>query len=100
MSQKISKLDTQNYNCLDFGILQSSLKEEDFEEMSELEKSQEEFKTSGSIPKKVAMKDIQSFGLRRAYFDIFKPSNPSTSGIWRLEKADDGSEWIVRSDGE
>ncbi len=100
MSQKISKLDGQNYNCLDFKILESSLKQGGIDDMTDLDLEKEQFKEEGIIPNKVAKADAEVFGLRKAYFDIFKPVNPSTPGVWKLEKDASGSEYIVRSDGE
>jgi hypothetical protein len=97
MSIKISKID-QNYSAIDFNSLKNGIEDADREDLTTEDLSKEAFAKSGTIPSRVALASASQFGLRKAYFDIWKPANPETKGVWKLSKEADGTEWITQEE--
>lgn len=98
MSFKISKIE-QNYRALDFKELQNDLNLADVENLGEREYSIAKYKETGERPVKVAAADASSFGLRKAFWDIYAPVENTAGGQWRLDKdAVTGEEFIIRKD--
>lgn len=98
MSYKISNIE-QNYNALDFKELQSDLNLADAEEMDDRSFAIAKYKTTGERPVKVAKVDAESFGLRKAFWDVYSPVEGTSAGMWRLDKdASTGEEVIIRKE--
>ncbi len=99
MNIRISRLD-DSAGDFDTVNLQAALDQDALEEMSQLDIEKKVYAEQGTIPNKVAASEASTFGLRRAYFDVYKPANSSTRGVWHLEKDADGNDFIVRADEE
>lgn len=98
MSYKISKLE-QNYNALDFTELQNDLNLADVEGMDERHYAIAKYKATGERPMKVAKVDAESFGLRKAFWDVYSPAEGTAAGAWRLDKdAVTGEDIIIRKE--
>jgi len=97
MSIRISKID-QNYSAIDFNSLKDGMEEAEREDMTSEDLTKEAFSVHGIVPSRVALANADEFGLRKAFFDVWKPTNPETQGTWRLSKEADGTEWITREE--
>jgi hypothetical protein len=100
MTIRISRLDDTSGDFNDLNSLEAALEQDAVEEMSPEELEVKAFTEQGIIPARVASSKASTFGLRHAYFDVYKPVNTSTKGVWQLEKDADGNEYIVRADAE
>ena len=98
MTIKISRLDEFG-SQFDTKFLEAAIEQDNRDNMSPEEVQIAEYTQNGIIPNKVAIGKASTFGLRRAYFDIFKHENNSTKGVWQLQKDADGNEFIVKADG-
>lgn len=99
MTIRISRLDDPSGN-MNVSEIEAALELDARDEMTPLEVEAKDFNEKGIIPNKIASSNAKSFGLRHAYFDVWKPVNTEAKGIWHLQKDADGNEWIVRADGE
>lgn len=98
MSYRISKIE-QNYNALDFNELQNDLDLAEVESMDERTYAVAKYKATGERPVKVAKVDAESFGLRKAFWDIYAPVEGIAAGQWKIEKdATTGEEFIIRKE--
>jgi hypothetical protein len=98
MSYRISRIE-QNYNALDFTELQNDLELAEVESMDERTYAIAKYKVTGERPVRVAKADAESFGLRRAFWDIYSPVEGVTAGQWKIEKdATTGEEFIIRKE--
>ena len=66
--------------------------------MDEKELIRHAFVKQGAIPNKVALASASEFGLKHAYFDVYKPADDTKKGVWIIEKDASGIEFIVRAD--
>lgn len=98
MTIRISRLDDASGDFNDLKSLEAALEQDAIEEMSPAELETKAFTESGIIPDRVASSQAKSFGLRHAYFDVWKPVDTSAKGVWHLQKDADGNEYIVRAD--
>ncbi len=99
MNIRISRLDDVGGD-FDTKTIEIALEQDAMDEMTPFELEVKNYTEVGIIPKTVAHSQASSFGLRKAYLDVWKPIDSKTSGIWHLQKDADGKEWIVRADGE
>jgi hypothetical protein len=96
MSTRINSANDQNYNILDYKELQEDLALADLEAMDDKEYLVAKFKATGKRPERIAVADAASFGLRKAFWDVYAPVDANQQGTWILEKdADSGEEFIV-----
>lgn len=98
MTIRISRLDDASGDFNDLKSLEAALEQDTIEEMSPEELEVKAFTEQGIIPSRVASSKASSFGLRHAYFDVYKPINTSNQGVWQLQKDANGNEYIVRAD--
>ena len=96
---RISRLDDAGGN-MNLSDIEAALEQDAIEEMTPDELEAKAFADEGAIPNKIAKEKAEGFGIRKAYFDVWKPVDESKVGIWHLSKDEDGSEWIVRADSE
>jgi hypothetical protein len=99
MNMRISRHDDGSGN-MNLSDIEAALELDARDEMSPAEVQAKDFTEKGIIPNKVASTKANSFGLRHAYFDVWKPVDTNKSGVWLLQKDADGSECIVRADSE
>jgi hypothetical protein len=89
----------QNYNALDFTELKNDLELAEIESMDDRTYAIAKYKATGERPVKVAKSDAESFGLRRAFWDIYSPVEGVAAGQWKIEKdATTGEEFIIRKE--
>jgi hypothetical protein len=94
MPSKINSVN-QNYNALDFQELQSDLELADVEELSERDFAVAKYKATGERPLRIAMADADTFGLKKAFWDVYSPVENPQTGRWIIEKdATSGDEFI------
>jgi len=96
---RISRLDDAEGDINTADIL-AALELDDMDEMSPAELETKAYADKGIIPNKIAAANAGSFGIKKAYFDVWKPVDETKKGIWHLQKDADGGEWIVRADSE
>ena len=96
MPSKINSVN-QNYGSVDIPELSSDMELADLEELGEREFAIARYQKEGTIPAKVAKADASTFGLKKAFWDVYSPANKEQTGQWILEKdAESGDEFIVR----
>lgn len=100
MTIRISRLDDASGDFNDLNSLEAALEQDANEELSPAELEVKAFDEQGIIPARVASAQASKFGLRHAYFDVYKPVNTANKGVWQLEKDADGNEFIIRADAE
>lgn len=95
MPTKINSVN-QNYDILDYKELQEDLQLADLEAMEDKEYLIARYKANGKRPARIAVADAASFGLKKAFWDVYAPVESAQSGSWVLEKdAENGEEFIV-----
>ncbi len=97
MTIKISSISERDTCDVDFSILKEELAASDYEDLSPVEIEEKLYQDHGVAPDKIAVADAGKFGIRRAFFDVFKPSDTTKAGVWHLEKDADGNEYIVKA---
>jgi len=95
MPSKINSVN-QNYNALDFKELKSDLELADVEALSEKEFAIAKYKATGERPIKIAKADAETFGLKKAFWDVYSPVENPQPGRWVVEQdAESGDEFIT-----
>lgn len=96
MIPKITSASNPDKDILDYSKLSSSLNEADKELLSERELAIANYKENGVRPTRIAKADAQTFGLRKAFWDVYTPIEGVQNGQWMLEKdAESGDEFII-----
>ena len=85
MPSKINSVN-QNYNALDFQELQSDLELADVEALSERDFAIAKYKATGERPLRIAKADAGTFGLKKAFWDVYSPVENPQVGRWIIEK--------------
>ncbi len=98
MTIRISRLDDGSGDFDDLKILEAAIEEDAMEEMSPEELEVKAYTEKGIIPNRLAVARASKFGLRHAYFDVWKPSDSNKQGIWQVQKDADGNDYIIRAD--
>jgi len=98
MTIKISRLDDFGSD-FDTNFIEAALEQDAREEMSPAEIETKDFQENGIIPTRVAKTNASSFGLRHAYFDVWKPENLEIKSVWQSQTID-GVDYIVRNNAE
>jgi len=96
---RISRYDDAGGN-MDMSSIESALEQDAIEEMTPDEREAKAYADSGTVPNKIAKEKADSFGIRKAFFDVWKPVDENKKGVWHLQKDADGNEFIVRADSE